>query len=43
MQEHSEAGDLRGVGERVSSRLWLPPGCTVNRGLESGLDRGPGI
>lgn len=42
MQEQPEAGGLRG-GRGVSSRLWLPPGCTVNRGLESDVNGGQGI
>lgn len=48
MQEQPEAGGLRefaggGGGVVLSSHLWLPPGCTVNRGLESDVDRGQGI
>lgn len=35
-------GGKEGRGKRVSSHLWLPPGCTVNRGSESGWDRGWG-
>ena len=40
MQKQSDVGDLGGFPPPC---LWLPPGRTTSRGLESDLDRGQGI